>query len=166
MKPLIEAIQLNDANLSALRSLIGSKPSRILAPCLQVAGQHSTSHSLSIEKGLNAYIELSCESFETPHSRDDYWRIVVAEATAPKGINVRSDGALVAPCTINLYGAEPISSIEIYSSRGDWSDDMKSMWSTTLRFSFICMKIGGFVFGVSSTGQGLRPKFISPKITN
>jgi hypothetical protein len=122
MGSFAEVLQLDARSITALSSLIGSTPYRILTPCLQVAGQHYTSPSLSLETGSKDYIAISCEWFETPYSRADYWRIVISETNAPTSIEVRSDGALVAPCTINLYGAELISSIEIHSSRWDWSD--------------------------------------------
>ena len=123
MASFAEVLNLDGTSVAVLRSLIGSTSYRILAPCLQVAGQHFTSPSLSIETGLKSYIAISCEWFETPFSRDDYWRIVISETNTPNGIEVRSDGALVAPCTINFYRAEPISSIELHASRWDWSDD-------------------------------------------
>jgi len=50
---------------------------------------------------------------------------------------VRSDGAIVAPCTINLFGATPISSIEVYSSRWEWSSgEAKECieWASALLF--------------------------------
>ena len=123
MESFAEVIHLDGASIAALRSLIGSRSYRILTPCLQVAGRHFTAPSLSIEKRLNAYIAIGCEWFETSHSWANYWRIVISETSIPRGIEVRSDGALIAPCTIRFYNAEPISSIEVHSSRWDWSHD-------------------------------------------
>jgi hypothetical protein len=57
--------------------------------------------------------------------------------TNPVGIAVNSDGALVAPCTINLYNATPISSIEVYCNCWEWSDDdaaERVEWDSALLF--------------------------------
>jgi hypothetical protein len=123
MESFAEVLHLDGASIAVLeephRFQIVQNPYSLLAGC----GWHFTAPSLSIEKGSKAYIAISCEWFETPHSWADYWRIVISETSIPKGIEVRSDGALVAPCTISLYNAEPISSIEVHSNRWDWSHD-------------------------------------------
>jgi len=98
---------------------------------------HITSPSLSIECGPQAYSAISCAWFESAHSFKDYWRLSIAETASPAGIEVRSDGAIVSPCTINLFGATPISSIEIYSSQWKWSDceaEERVEWDSALLF--------------------------------
>ena len=123
MDSFVETLHLHGTSIEVLKNLTGRRACRILTPCLQIAGRHFTAPSLSIEKGQEAYVGISCEWFESPYTKTDYWRISISETRLPTGIDVRSDGALIAPCTINFFEAEPISSVEIHSSRWAWSDD-------------------------------------------
>jgi hypothetical protein len=137
MNSFDETIHLDDESQRSLVNLIGVKPYRILTPCLQVAGVHFTSPSLSIERGPQAYTAINCEWFESPHTFKDYWRLSITETSNPAGIEVRSDGAIASPCTIKLFGATPISSIEIYSSHWKWSDcevEERVEWDSALLF--------------------------------
>jgi hypothetical protein len=140
MSSFSETVHLDDEAHRSLRNLIGITPHRILTPCIQVAGTHFTSPSLSIERGRKSYTSISCVWFESPHTFKDYWRLSVIETPSPAGIEVRSDGAIVAPCTINLFGATPIASIEIYGSRWEWSDDEaeeRVEWDSALLFRLL-----------------------------
>jgi hypothetical protein len=122
MNLFAETVRPDDVSHRSLMKLIGVNPWRILAPCIQAAGMHFTSPSFSIERGSSAYSTINCAWFESPHTFTDYWRLSIADAASPAGIAVRSDGAIVAPCAIKLFGATPIASIEIHSSRWGWSD--------------------------------------------
>jgi hypothetical protein len=136
MNSFHETVHLDDGSRRSLKNLIGIFPWRILAPRIQVAGMHLTSPSLSIERG-QSYSAISCVWFESPHTFKDYWRLSITEAPSPAGIEVRSDGAIVGPCTINLFHATPISAIEIYSSRWEWSDgeaEESVEWDSALLF--------------------------------
>jgi hypothetical protein len=121
MSTFSDIIRLDEESMQSLERLIGITRWRILTPCIQVAGPHITSPSFSIPRGPQAYSAISCAWFETPHTFSDYWRLSVTEAPSPMGIDVRSDGAIIAPCTINLFQVTPISLIEIYSSRWEWA---------------------------------------------
>jgi len=137
MDSFAKTIQLDDESHRSLLKMIGVKPWRILSPCIQLADMHVTSPSLSIECGPRAYSAITCTWFESPHTFTDYWRISIAETTKPLGIEMNSDGALVAPCAINLYNALPISSIEVYSSCWEWSDNdaaERVEWDSALLF--------------------------------
>ena len=137
MNSFDETIHLDDGSQRSLMNLIRVRPWRILTPCIQVAGMHITSPSLSIERGPQAYSAISCAWFESPHTFKDYWRLSITETASPAGIEVRSDGALVSPCTISLFGATPISSIEIYNSRWDWSGgeaEERVEWDSAILF--------------------------------
>jgi hypothetical protein len=121
-KTFSETIQLDDPSTALLSNLIGQKIYTIHAPCLQVAGQHFTAPSLSIVLGTRQWLNLRCEWFEAPYTRADYWRMSISRDDRPSGIGMRSDGAIVAPCTICFFEAEPISSIVVFSTRWDWVD--------------------------------------------
>jgi hypothetical protein len=137
MKLFSDTAHLDDESHQSLTKLIGIDPWRILTPCIQVAGAHFTSPSLSIECGPRTYSTIHCEWFESPYTLKDYWRLSIKEAASPAGIEVRSDGAIVAPCTINLFGATPIAAIEIHSSRWSfWDCDAEERieWDSALLF--------------------------------
>lgn len=123
MQSFAKIVHLCDTSIKALSSLVGSKTYRILTPCLRVAGVHFTAPSFSIVNGQEDYIAITCEWLETPYTGTDYWRMSASEKNVPTGIEVHSDRGLVAPCVINFYEAEPVSSIEIRSSRWDCSYD-------------------------------------------
>jgi hypothetical protein len=137
MNLFAETARLDDESHRSLMKLIGVSPWRILAPCIQAAGMHFTSPSFSIERGPNAYSTITGAWFESPHTFTDYWRLSIADAVGPEGIEVRSDGAFVAHCTIRLFGATPITTIEVYGSRWRWSDsdsEERIEWDSALLF--------------------------------
>ena len=137
MNSFDETVHLDDESQRSLMNLIGVRPSRILTPCIQLAGMHLTSPSLSIERARQSYSAISCVWFESPHTFKDYWHLSITETPSPAGIEVRSDGAIIAPCTINLFDATPISSIEIYNSRWDWSGgeaEERVEWDSAILF--------------------------------
>src|SRR5207247_7759566 len=68
------------------------------------------------------YIVIRCDWFETPHALTDYWRMSVSDENAPCGIELNTDLALTAPCSISFYHAAPITMIDVYQfeeSAGD-----------------------------------------------
>ena len=122
MKTFTESLRLDEISLKPLKGLLGLRLYRILAPCLQVAGQEFTAPSLSFEKEAKQYVVIACEWFESPYTWTDYWRFSISEQVQPAGIEISPDGAIVSPCTIHFYQPHTISSIQIRSSRWDWSN--------------------------------------------
>jgi hypothetical protein len=117
----MHSTEMSVDSLNALKLLIGRSVHSVLSPCLQAAGQHFTSPSFSIsisdqtiEGWRHRYINFRCDWFEAPVFLRDYWTIHVEETKHPIGIDVNASGAIVAPCTINFYRAQPIQRIEVY----------------------------------------------------
>jgi hypothetical protein len=113
--------QISEEGLSVLRSLIGQTVWRVFASCLQVSGEHLTAPAFSIPMSANAngswmhwFVVVRCEWFETPETGNDYWQLCVTKENTPYDIDVDSTGAIVAPCTINFYRAEPVTGIDLY----------------------------------------------------
>ena len=139
-----DSAQIPEAGVEALRGLIGSQPYRVYAPCLQVAGPHLTAPSFSIpvsgEKAgewTHKYVVIRCEWSETPRTLTDFWRILVSFEDKPNGIGVDLTGAVIAPCTINLYNAKPISKIEVYEFQlksGEGMDLESVKYDRAIRF--------------------------------
>jgi hypothetical protein len=120
--------QISEDGLLILQGLIGRQLHRVLAPCLQVAGMHFTAPSFSIQfsdeiagKWFHNYANIRCEWSETPLTHTDFWSILVSCEDKPFGIDVASNGATMAPCTVSFYNAKPIRKIEVYEHR--WSDE-------------------------------------------
>jgi hypothetical protein len=112
----------SEVSLSALRSLLGRTVHRIYSPCLQIAGSHIASPSLSIPLTdhdgtvwIHHYVVIRCEWFETPDG-NDFWQFLVAGESKPAGIEVDDQRGIIAPCTIEFFGASPVNKIEIYES--------------------------------------------------
>lgn len=122
MKTFRASLHLDEASLKALKSVLGLRLYRVLAPCLQVAEQEFASPSLSLERGAKGYLAIACAWLESPYTWTDYWRFLISEQAQPVGIEIAPDGAIISPCTIHLYQSHTISSIEIRSSHWDWSD--------------------------------------------
>jgi hypothetical protein len=105
---------LSDESVSVIRKLLGVKVHTIFAPNLDAAGAHLAASKLSILIKKDHFVNFSCEWSETPRYLNDSWLIEVAESSNPIGIQQDDSGALIAPCTISLYRAQPIIKIQIY----------------------------------------------------
>jgi hypothetical protein len=135
---------ISESGLFVLQGLTGRHLHTVFTPCLQVAGMHLTAPSFSIplsektaEKWVHRYVNISCEWSETPLMLQDYWNILASCEDKPSGIDVDSRGAIIAPCTINFYKAEPIKKIEIYEfqwSAGQETDLEAVTYDQAIRF--------------------------------
>jgi hypothetical protein len=106
---------LSDQSVSVLRKLLGIKVYTIFAPNLDAAGAHLAASKLSMLIKKDHFVNFSCEWSETPRYLNDSWLIEVAESSNPIGIQQDDSGALIAPCTIKMYRAQPIIEIQIYN---------------------------------------------------
>ena len=140
----IYSAQISDAGLSVLKGLIGRTINLVYASCLQVAGRDLTAPSLSIPtldeidgRWIHRYVVIRCNYFETPKTWLDYWEMLVSDEEKPNGIEVNSTNAIVAPCTINFYHAEPVSRIDIFTfewSAGEGPDTESVKFDQAIRF--------------------------------
>src|ERR1700675_3541036 len=156
--------RIRESSVRALRRLLGRRVYTIYAPCLQVAGPHLTEPSLSIlttdndnENWVHKFIVFSCDYFETPNFALDYWQVHVSDEEMPDRIPVNSDRCLVAPCTINLYKAEPIDRIEIFSfdlSRNDGTRQEEVSYDQAIRFH--SGERASFCVACQLNGPGIR----------
>jgi len=136
--------QISEVGILILRSLVGRKVHRVYAGCLQVSGAHFTAPHFSIPisdeiegRWIHRYIIFGCEWFETPITFTDYWQMFVSDEDKPKDIEVDSTSAIVAPCTINYYGAAAIRAIEIYGfswSAGEKEERETVTYDQSIRF--------------------------------
>jgi len=166
---------LSDHGIALLRDLCGFTLHRVFAPCLQVGGHQLTAPSLSFLLGQHNFLAFRCEWFETPHTFTDYWRLAVSKHRTPPGIDVNSDGAIVAPCTIQFSDAKPISGIEIYSTQWDWeSDGLSEHVCYDSAFRFITKDNRSFLIWCHLNGPGIATEVhfsedseaVAPFVTN
>ncbi len=154
--PFSESLFLPADGIALLRALPGFTLHRILAPCLQVAGQHFAAPSFSFLMGQHNFLDFACEWFETPYTYTDYWRLSISRRPNPSGIDINSDGALIAPCTIQFFDTKPISGIEIYSTQWDWQGESESEHvAYDSAISFIRNDQGAFWIWCDLDGPGI-----------
>jgi hypothetical protein len=108
---------LSDKSVLVLRELIGVTIYAIFAPNLDAAGAHLAAWKLSMLLGKDSFVNFSCEWSETPGYLNDSWLIEVARSSDAIGILTDASGALIAPCTISMYRAQPIRKIEVFEYR-------------------------------------------------
>ncbi len=104
---------ISAASEEALRMLLGRSIHTIYSPNLDVGGGLAAGWKFAILLGKDEFLNLEFEWSETPHFLLDSWKIAATLSAKPIGVQVRDDGALVAPCTIKLYGATPIRRVEV-----------------------------------------------------
>jgi hypothetical protein len=114
MAQMMNSCLISDESISILRQLLGISIHTLFAPHLDAAGAHLASPSLAMLLEKNRYLNFTCERFETPHYLNDSWQIRIAQSSNPLDIPQNSSGALIAPCTINMYGTHSITKIAIY----------------------------------------------------
>jgi hypothetical protein len=122
--------QISENGLAVLRSMIGLTVATVYASRLDVSAQHLTAPAFSIPvfsktsgHCTNRYVVIRCDWSETPHTMSDYWRMSVSDKGAPYGIQVNSDHALIAPCSIQFYHAAPIERIQVYQFEASAGDE-------------------------------------------
>lgn len=113
-----------------LKSMIGLTVGTVYAPRLDVSAKHLTAPAFSIPvfdktsgHFTHRYVVIRCDWSETPHTMSDYWQLSVSDEGAPYGIEVNSDHALIAPCSIQFYHAGAIESIQVYQFEGSAGDE-------------------------------------------
>jgi hypothetical protein len=143
-------VQCSEASLSVLRSLLGRTIYRMLSPCLQVAGLHIASPSVSIpltdqegEGWRHHYAVIRCEWVETANG-NDFWQMIVTPESKPAGIEVDAQNGILAPCTINFFGSSQIKQIEIFESNSHPAGfrEQGVTYDQAIRF---CLEEGKFI---------------------
>jgi len=147
---------LTDESVAALRRLLGRVIHTIYTPNLDAAGAHLAAWTLSMLLDKDSFMNFSCEWFETPHFLNDSWQITVAEARSPLKITVNESGALIAPCTISMYKAKPISKIEIFAfTNAADNEGIEETVNYDQAILFTCDGARPFCIGCMLNGPGI-----------
>ena len=147
---------LSPGSVAGLRRLIGREIYTIFAPNLDAAGSHLAAWTLSMLLEKDRFLNFSCEWSETPYFLNDSWQITVAEGQSPLNIAKNESGALISPCTINLYGAKPITKIEIFSrSNISANEGIEETVNYDQAIVFQCEEGRAFCIGCLLNGPGI-----------
>ena len=144
--------QLSESSVTALRSLLGRSIFTIFTPNLDAAGAHLAAWKLSMLLEKDSFVTFECEWTETPTFLMDSWQIFVTVSSSPLGIASDNTGALLAPCTISMYGATPIRQISVYRF-ADRHENEAVQYDGTIVFA--CEGGRRFAIGCMLNGPGI-----------
>lgn len=139
--------RLSNESLDVLKSVLGRSVSTFYSSHLDIMGRHITAPSLSLSLfEPNESITVRADYFETPHTLTDYWQMHVHRQRYPHGVEVR-DGAMIAPCSIQLFPSSAITIVEIYEAQwtaGEGSEVENVFYDQSVVFrredgKFFCM---------------------------
>jgi hypothetical protein len=144
---------LSESSILA-RGLLGLTIHTIFAPNLDAAGAHLAAGKLSMLLQKDLFLNFSCKWSETPLYLNDSWLIEVAPSTEPIGILRNASGALVEPCTISMYKAQPIRKIEIFEYRHDLDEGTDESVHYDRAIVFRCAEERSFCISCMLNGPG------------
>jgi hypothetical protein len=145
---------LSESSILALRGLLGLTIHTIFAPNLDAAGAHLAAWKLSLLLKKDLFVNFSCKWSETPLYLNDSWLIEVAPSTEPIGILRNASGALVEPCTISMYEAQPIRKIELFEYRYDLDEGTEESVHYDRAIVFRCAEERSFCISCMLNGPG------------
>ena len=146
---------LSESSILVLRELLGLTIHTIFAPNVDAAGAHLAAWKLSMFLKKDLFVNFSCQWSETPRYLNDSWLIEVAEAVEPIGILRNESGALIEPCTISMYKAQPIKKIEIFEYRYDLDEGAEESVNYDRAIVFRCAEGRSFCISCMLNGPGI-----------
>lgn len=128
--------RLSDESLDVLRSVLGRSVCTFYSSHLDVMERHVTAPALSLSLfDPNESVTVRADYFETPHTLTDYWQMYVHRQRYPHGVDVKN-GAMIPPCSVQLFPSSGIAAIEIYEAQWTAGEDSKVESVFTIRLWF------------------------------